>query len=176
MFPCFTCGPQFLPHPASQGASPLSQMNASQEIQEDASSQNDQQEKTLTQKKYFYIFPGELKTQLLYPSPQELHGLWFFRVNSVVRTVLCWGGWVGALQSYSVSRGRRSPGLVVSWEDSHLLDMPRRAPPSSIVWSSNSFICGSETVCEQMAMIHTCTFPCWPVCQWRKWGKLKSQR
>lgn len=35
------------------------QMNASQERREDASSQNEQQEKTLTPKKYhFYIFPG----------------------------------------------------------------------------------------------------------------------
>lgn len=63
MFPYFTCGPQLLPHPVSQGASSLSQMNASQEIQENASSQNDQQEKTLTPKKYFYIFPEELKIQ-----------------------------------------------------------------------------------------------------------------
>lgn len=40
------------------------QMSASQERQEDASSQNEQQEKTLTLKKYhFYIFPGELKMQ-----------------------------------------------------------------------------------------------------------------
>lgn len=102
------------------------EMNASQERQEDASSQNEQQEKTLTLKKcHFYIFPGELKMQQLYRPPQELLVLWFFWINLALRTVLRYC----ALWSYSVSRGGGSPRFMVIWEDSHVLNMLRRAPP-----------------------------------------------